>query len=93
MPDSLQPVDCLWNSLGQNTPGDLPNPEMEPMSPALQADSLQAEPQGSGLDNKASACNAEDPGLIPGLGRSLGERNDNPLQYSCLENSMDRGAL
>ena len=46
MPDSLQPVDCLWNSLGQNTPGDLPNPEMEPRSPALQTDSLPAEPQG-----------------------------------------------
>ena len=32
------------------------------------------------------------PSLIPGLGRSPGEGNDNPLQYSCLENSMDRGA-
>ena len=42
-------------------------------------------------DNKvSSACNAGDPGLIPGLGRSPGEGN--PLQYSCLENSMDRGA-
>ena len=38
-----------------------------------------------------SACNA-DPGSIPGLRRSLGEGNDNPLQYSCLENPMDRGA-
>ena len=36
---------------------------------------------------KESACNAGDPGLIPGLGRSPGERNGNPLQYSCLENS------
>ena len=42
-------------------------------------------------DGKESACNAEDPGLIPGLGRSSGEGNGNPLQYSCLENSMDRG--
>ena len=40
---------------------------------------------------KESACNAEDPGLIPGLGRSPGEGNDNPLQYPCLENSVDRG--
>ena len=40
---------------------------------------------------KEAACNAGDPGLIPGLGRSPGEGNDNPLQYSCLENSMDRG--
>ena len=39
-----------------------------------------------------SACNAGDPGSVPGLGRSPGEWNDNPLQYSCLENSMDRGA-
>ena len=46
-----------------------------------------------GSDGKASAYNAGDPGLIPGLGRSSGERNVNPLQYSCLENPMDRGAL
>ena len=41
---------------------------------------------------KASAYNAGDLGSIPGLGRSPGEGNGNPLQYSCLENSMDRGA-
>ena len=45
-----------------------------------------------GSDGKESACNASDPGLIPGLGRSPGEGNDNPLQYSCLENSIDTGA-
>ena len=45
-----------------------------------------------GLDGKESACNAEDLGLILGLGRSLGEGNGNPLQYSCLENPVDRGA-
>ena len=45
-----------------------------------------------GSDGKASACNAEDPGLIPGSGRSPGEGNGNPLQYSCLENSIDGGA-
>ena len=39
-----------------------------------------------------SACNMGDKGLIPGSGRSLGEGNGNPLQYSCLENCMDRGA-
>ena len=43
------------------------------------------------LDGKESACNAGDPGSIPGLGRSPGEGNGNPLQYSCQENSMDRG--
>ena len=41
---------------------------------------------------KESACNAGDPGSIPGSGRSPGEGNGNPLQYSCLENPMDRGA-
>ena len=40
---------------------------------------------------KASACNAGDPGSIPGSGRSPGEENGNPLQYSCLENPMDGG--
>ena len=39
-----------------------------------------------------SACNAGDPGLIPRWGKSLGKGNGNPLQYSCLKNSMDRGA-
>ena len=43
-------------------------------------------------DGKESACNAGDLGSIPGAGRSPGERNGNPLQYSCLENSMDREA-
>ena len=43
-------------------------------------------------DGKTSANNAGDMGSIPGLGRSLGEGNVNPLQYSCLENPMDRGA-
>ena len=42
-----------------------------------------------GLDGKVSAYNAGDPGLISGLGRSSGEGNGNPLQYSCLENPMD----
>ena len=45
-----------------------------------------------GSDGKESACKAEDPGSIPGLGRSPGEGNGNPFQYSCLEKSMDRGA-
>ena len=45
-----------------------------------------------GSEVKASASNAGDPGSIPGSGRSLGEGNGNPVQYSCLENPMDRGA-
>ena len=42
--------------------------------------------------DKESACNSGDPGSIPGSGRSPGEGNGNPLQHSCLENPMDRGA-
>jgi len=45
-----------------------------------------------GSDGKASACNTGDLGSTPGFGRSPGEGNGNPLQYSCLKNSMDRGA-
>ena len=45
-----------------------------------------------GSDSKASVCNAGDPGLIPGLGRSPGEGNENPHQNSVLDNAMDRGA-
>ena len=45
-----------------------------------------------GSDSKESACNAGDSGLIPGSEKSPGEGNGNPLKYSCLENSMDRGA-
>ena len=45
-----------------------------------------------GSDGKESACNAGDQGSIPGSGRCPGEGNGYPLQYSCLENSMARGA-
>ena len=45
-----------------------------------------------GSDSKESACNTGNTGLIPELGRSPEEGNDNPLQYSCLGNAMDRGA-
>ena len=44
-----------------------------------------------GSARKESACSVEDVGLIPGLGRSPGEGNGYPRQYSCLENSMERG--
>ena len=47
---------------------------------------------GGGSDGKESACNARDPGSIPGLKGSFGEGNGNPLPYSCLENSTDRRA-
>ena len=57
---------------------------------------LLSPPPGMGFPGssavKVSACNTGDPGSIPGLGRSPGEGNGNPLQYSCLENPMDGGA-
>ena len=57
----------------------------------LEEVAFQFESEG-GSDRKESACNAGNTGSIPGLGRSSGEGNGKPLQYSCLENSMDRGA-
>ena len=45
-----------------------------------------------GSDSKKSACNAGDPGSIPGPEKSPGEGNGNPVQYPCLGNSMDTGA-
>ena len=54
--------------------------------------SSQITQSGGDSDGKASVYNAGDPGSIPGSGRSPGEGNGNPLQYSCLENPMDRGA-
>jgi len=57
----------------------------------LWSSSLTLELPG-GSDGKEYACNAADPDSVPGLERSPGEGKGNPLQYSCLENSMDRGA-
>jgi len=88
---------------GVQTPGEvrwkcqLEETEREPWGRALihlekksSMISLQGFPGGS--DSKESACNAGVLGLIPGSGRSPGEGNGNPLQCSCLQNSMDRGA-
>ena len=90
------------------SPGDLPNLGIKLRFPALQADSLSSESPGKPIlvayfiathkdlpcssDDKESACNAGDLGLIPRSGRSPGEGNGNPLQYSCLENPRDGGA-
>ena len=56
----------------------------------VQINKYKGFPDGS--DGKESACNARDMGSVPGSGRSPGEENGYPLQYSCLGNSMDRGA-
>ena len=63
-----------------------------PPYPQAQAHWIPILPPLGGSEVKVSACDAGDPGSIPGLGRSPGEGNGNPLQYSCLENPMDRGA-
>ena len=62
-----------WSGFPFPSPGDLPNTGIEPGPPALEADTLTSEPP---------ACNAGDTGLIPGLGRSAGERIGYPLQHS-----------
>ena len=85
-----------WSGLPFPSPGGLPNPGIKPGSPEFRADTLTSEPPrkpfSGGLDGKESTCNSGDPGSILGLGRPPGEGNGYPLQYSCLENSMDRGA-
>ena len=80
--------DCLTHHIDQPSPDILQNFPTNSMLTAPPV--LACFPAGS--DGKESARNAEDPGLIPGSGRSSGEWNGNPLQYSCLENSMDKGA-
>ena len=58
----------------------------------LESKSVNHSVMSNHSDSKGPACNAGNLGLIPGFGRFPGERNDNPLQYSCLENFMDRAA-
>ena len=59
---------------------------------SLEKLSIFNKPFPGGSEVKVSACNAGDLGSIPGLGRSPGDGKGNPLHYSCLENSIDRGA-
>ena len=86
-----------WSGLPFPSPEDLPNPGIEPGSPALQADALLSEPPQKtsqvALVRKNSPAKVGDTrhGFDPWSGRSPGGGNGNPLQYSCLENSMDRG--
>ena len=67
-------------------------PGSELVSPALQVYSLPTKLKGKPTVVKNPPANARDMGSIPGPGRSPGEGNGNPLQYSFLENPMDRGA-
>ena len=59
------------------------------MNETFQAGTLSGLPCGSDGKGKESACSAEDPGLIPGSGRSPEEGSGNPVQYPCLGNPMD----
>ena len=81
------PKQEYWSGLPFPSPEDLPDPRIEPAFPSWQLSSLPLSP-----DSKESACSAGDPGSIPESGRSPGKGNSYPLQYSCLENSTDRGA-
>ena len=76
------------------SPGDLPNSGIKPRFLHCRQILYCLSHQGSlsGSVGKESSCNAGDPGSVPGWGKSPGEGNGNPLQYSCLENPMDRGA-
>ena len=78
-----------WGGFPFPSPGDLPDPGIEPRSPALEADALTSEPPGKqvvlvGKDPPANAGDIRDAGSIPGVGRSPEEGQGNPLQYSCL---------
>ena len=71
-----------WSEVPFSTPGDLPDTGIEPVSPVSSSIARWI----------ASAGDIRDMGSIPGLGRSPGKGHGNPLQYSCLENPMNRGA-
>jgi len=73
----------LWAALGSSS-------VLSTLYPIWKPSCLLGFPGGSEV--KASTWNEGDPGLIPGSGRSPGEGNGNPLQYSCLENPMEGGA-
>ena len=78
-----------WNGLPFPSPGDFTDWGVEPRSSTLQPFLYLDFPGGSEVN--ACACNAGDLGSVPGLGRSPGQGNGNPLWYSCLENPIDRG--
>ena len=76
----VQVLSCLAKEVKKTWSGNLKEPVLQ----------IKGFPGSS--DSKESACSAGNLGSIPGLGRCPGEGNGNPLQYSCLENPMDRGA-
>ena len=94
--ESVRGVENLWGEKDSLWMRRVRNSWLSPLSrPTLLLASQEChgrfckEKKKKGSEVKASASNAVDPGSIPGSGRSPGEGNGNPLQYSCLENSMD----
>ena len=85
----LDKIETVYENLSVNIILNSENLKAFPLRLGTRQGCLFGFPGGS--DGKASACNAGDPGSIPGSGRSPGEGNGNPLQSSCLKNSMDRG--
>ena len=79
-----------WRIPGMGEPDGLPS--MGSQSRTRLKRLIRSSTFTSDSDGKESACNVGDPGLIPGSGRSPGDGNGTPLQYSGLENPMDRGA-
>ena len=89
----LQAAILKWVAMPPS--GDLTDPEIKPASlesPELAGGFFTTKNFPGGAEVKTSACSVGDLGSIPGLGRSPGGGNGNPLQYSCLENPLDRGA-
>ena len=87
---SLGLSDSIVSSVGKESACNAGDPGLIPGSGRSSGEVFLGFPNGS--DGKESACNAGDPGSNPGLERSPGGRHGNPLQYSCLEKPMDKGA-
>ena len=98
LPASTTSIPCSWSGLqGENSSNrplrrtsQKPSILLDDQDKTSVRQSLGIFPHSS--VDKESVCKAGDQGSIPGLGRSPGEGNGNPLQYSCLENTMERGA-
>ena len=84
-------VSCMTLSKLCDLSEAVPLSAIQQSSHLFQMTGVRIEQFTGGSDGKKSACSAGDSDLIPGSGRSPGEGNGNPVQYSCLENSMDRG--
>ena len=87
--NEIESVEVMWMNLELVIQTDISQKEKNDYC-ALTHIYIESRGLPGASDGKESACNAGDLGSIPGLGRSSGEGNGNPLRYSCLENSMNR---